>query len=167
MYECLRDARFRLDGTVVWYDNKYCYVQSVHEVDDKSYTLDLVSDGEKQLVSLSDPKLKVTSIPTGYVAVAGRACYLKRLPTRAYRQGLRGDNSEVSRVGFRMFRDYVIEGRAEELRKDKILSKDYAVVNGLLFYRGREVGVWINNKAWLSNDKQFLKESLGEVLGNE
>lgn len=167
MYDNLRDAEFRLRRTVVFYDGSYRYVNSVERQQGK-YGVNLTDVG---FVPLDNDKLKIRSIPTGYVIAGGVLCYLQRNPTRTYRQGLRADNTKAGGLGFDAFARSVMLGDVKTVGKDlagnKILNKDYAVRGNKLFYREREVGVYVDGKPYLHNGKSFLKELLDEVLGGK
>ena len=162
MYDRIRDVEFRLRGTFVEHKGVLRYVESVEEED--GFKLYLSGVG---WVDLNSRHLKVTNIKTGYMNVGGYLVYLSRKPTRAYRQGLRSDNTNCH--GGISFRDVLarVQGNmvdGEPLRKGyKLLDKDYAVMGGKLFYRKRLVGVYIEGKPYLNNDKQFLSESLGDI----
>ena len=161
MYDNMRDVEFRLKGTLVEYKGELRYVNSCSKVR-RMYCLELGDD----LVRLDSRYLKITDIKTGYMNIGGYLVYLLRRPTRAYRQGLRRDNTDVSgSIGFNEVMEYVRQGvdKDKPLRAGStILDKDYAVVGGKLFYRTRPVGIYHEGKAYLDNDKKFLVESLGE-----
>ena len=164
MYENLRDADFRLRGTVVWYDGKYVFVENVERISPKVYTLNVTSNKERFGVTTDNPKLKIRNIPQGYVNINGRVAYVKRLPTRTYRQGLRRDNCTILGSTFDSFlQDVKVGGHA--LEHGKILSPDYCAKNGNLYYRGRKVGVYVDGKPYLDNSKRFLSELLESVVG--
>ena len=161
MYDCIRDVKFRLEGTLVEYKGKLRYVNSCSKVR-RMFCLELGDD----LVRLDSRHLKITDIRTGYMNIGGHLVYLRRSPTRAYRQGLRRDNTDVSgSIGMNEVMEYIRQGvdKDKPLKEGRtILDKDYAVISGRLFYRTRAVGIYHEGKAYLDNDKKFLVESLGE-----
>lgn len=166
MYDNLRDVEFRLRGTLVEYDGDLHYVSEV-DVDD-GYTLRVVGKHDTS-VALTDPKLKITGIKTGYLNFNGKLLFLKRRPTRTYRQGLRYDNTSCT--GYYTFGELSERIRYQEIHDEplgediKILDKDYAVIRGKLYYRTRLVGVYYEGETYLSNEMKFLSESLEACNG--
>jgi hypothetical protein len=164
MYDNMRDVEFRLRGTLVEYKGQLKYVNGCDMIG-RAYVIDLRGIGN---VRLDSRHLKITNIRTGYMNIDGHLVYLSRRPTRAYRQGLRQDNTSCTGdICFRELMDRVRLGlNNTELRDGcKILSSDYAVIEDQLYYRTRLVGIYHNNKPYLNNDKKFLVESLTESLG--
>ena len=166
MYESLRDASFRLDGTIVFYKNRYIVVEGCKSVSSK---LCLVGGGNT--IPLTSKDLKMRCIPTGYVSVNGVLMFLSRRPTRRFRQGLRSDNTKVYDVGgkernFNFFYDAVMRGGVVGLIPDsgEVISRDFAILDNVLYYRLREVGYSKGGKVRLKNDVQFLKEAVQEYL---
>lgn len=164
MYETLDEADFRLTGTVVWHKDSYSYVERVLK---KEGVIKLRLRPEGTLISINSRNLKIKGIPTGYVTDGDRPIFLSRKPTRRYRQGLRGDNTKVSPMSFRLFMNEVIEGNIKNSGEGmgwKILSQDFLDSNGSLYYRNKAVGKKIGGDYHLFNSFDFLKEELGEVL---
>ena len=159
MYDCLRDAEFRLLGTIVMYKDEYRYVESVGIYNEK---IKLTLLGVNPKISLDNKSLRMRGISTGYINVLGAVTYLSRKPARRYRQGLRSDNCEfLQGHNYRHFAHWVMKGCPKEAlhREDKILSKDFAIVRGELFYRARSVGIF-NGIPRLGNRFKFLSEAL-------
>ena len=168
MYTCLRDASFRLRGTLVEHQGELVYVHEVDE-DGKGFLVRIARTGDRtDWVKLS--KVKIRGIKTGYINVMGYVCYMTRSPTRTYRQGLRHDNTNLKGViDFGGFMSLVKRGENLNLpikdKEDLILSSEYAVRGGKLYYRERVVGVYFEGKPYLNNHMVFLKESLEKCNG--
>jgi len=166
MYETLRDASFRLDGTVVFYKNRYLLVERCKTIGGDTHII----SGDLQ-IPISSKLLKIRCIPTGYVTIGGDIFFISRRPTRRYRQGLRQDNTRVydhnsREVSFQRLLGAVVKGGLVNLipKDGEVISKDFAVVGKVLWYRLREVGYVIDGKAHLRNDLQFLKEAVQEYM---
>lgn len=163
MYDNPRDVDFRLRGTLVEYKGELRYVDGF-DGENEVYKLHL--RGVREDVRLDSRYLKITNIRTGYMNINGHLVYLSRRPTRAYRQGLRQDNTTC--YGDLSLNDVIrcIHGGVDKDKPlpngYKILSKDYAVKGTELYYRNRLVGIYHEGKPYLSNDKKFLIESLEE-----
>ena len=161
MYDNAGDLEFRLLGTVVWYNGNYAYVDGTRKEDNKE-RLTLLQGGEVVRVFIGDPLLKVKNIPTGFVDCRGTVRYFSRLANRTYRQGLRSDC--VSNVKcLEVIKAWCRVG-GEEV---KFLSRDFADIDNTLFYRGKPVGLVLDNKPMLMNAYQFLKEALEVQYGHQ
>lgn len=172
MYDNLRDAEFRLRNTVVWYGDKYRYVSGVLK-SEGNILLKLHGVGS---VKLTDDKLKVRSIPTGYIRIDKNTYYLTRLPARRYRQGLRDDNCVLFSGDRKVnltdhFITPCIVGYNTPKTKHTILSKDFLLeCNGegkpkAILYRTKLVGYYLNGEARFINGLDFIKESFEKAMG--
>ena len=69
MYDCLRDAEFRLSGTVVMFKGEYRRVNGVTQA--ASGVIKLKLNGIPTSIPLSHKSLRIKNIKTGYINVAG------------------------------------------------------------------------------------------------
>lgn len=165
MYDRLRDAEFRLLGTVVYYQGKYCAVTSVKEVKGGKWKLIL---NNKKVVSPTNKQLKLRNIPTGYFMIEGEVFFLERKPVRKYRQGLRMDNCHMLVGNARHFYYYTKqEYKVGVNRNWVIFSPNFAANDNVLYYRNRLVGFIERgdvNKVHIANGMSFLKECIEDEV---
>lgn len=83
------DLQARLDRTFIRYDDLvyYCRVDGTHLL---LYRPMDVNGSKPKFINVNkdDEKLDVSSIPLGYMNYNGNAVYLRRSPTRRYKQGV-------------------------------------------------------------------------------
>ena len=149
------------------YKDKYRLVVGSGKDDGGKYVL--VLRGIDKPVLLSHTALRIRSIKTGYVNVNGLLSYLSRSPARRYRQGLRNDNCTMSgRRDFRYFSAWVEKGSPHSNLPDgtSIISRNFAIVSSVLFYRKREVGSVVMGKPRLGNQFRFLSEAFNKAMSH-
>ncbi len=165
MYDCLRDAEFRLGGTVVMFKGEYRRVEGVTQ--STSGIIRLKLKGIPASVPLSHKSLRIKNIKTGYINVAGTITYLCRKPVRRYRQGLRSDNCETKQgASLRLF-FHLVDGDVAQKDLPKgceIISRDFAIEGSSLYYRARQVGVCVDKTPHLSNRFKFLEAALSRAI---
>jgi hypothetical protein len=176
MYDNIRDTQFRLQNTVVFYKSKYCYVSACAETPKGEMQLIL---NDNTAVELSDPNLKIRSIPTGYASVGGRIIYISRNPCRRYRQGLRDDNCTIfdsvnNRLVFKFLQEHAIRGYEERKKVGKatLINRDFILRDTdnksvhKIFYRRRHVGYMRDGNPYFLNGLDFIKEALQKAMEN-
>ena len=165
MYDCLRDAEFRLGGTVVMCKWEYRRVEGVTQ--GTSGVIKLKMRGVPASIPLSHKSLRIKNIKTGYINVGSTITYLCRKPARRYRQGLRMDNCETKQGdSVREFFRWVDTGATYSHLPEgyRIISKDFAVKGSTLYYRARQVGVCVDKTPHLSNRFKFLEAALSRAI---
>jgi hypothetical protein len=186
MFDNVRDANMRLQGTIVRYEGQPIQIHEVVGVDAaiKLVVMGLV-DEEVQRLGLDDPELNLDPVPLGYVNEGKGTSYVERIPIRKWKHGLhrenvhiRGDMVELGRdvIRTRYMADTilgvfptlpealqsVVEGRRKETAFNRKFSlrmdEETGIVN--LMYRTERVGFVMDGKPQLGPKMQYLKEEL-------
>lgn len=165
MYDTLEEARFRLAGTIVMYDGKHRFVNNVVSCGEGNLCVVLEGRPENNIVSLSDPKLDIQNIYTGYIRCKKKPMFVSRTPVRAYRQGLRQDNTIVVGGTYEDFLGYSlgIDGGGWS-NKNKVYNRFFAKYGNTLMYKGKEVGGFLDKEPYLLNEYAYLQEALQEAV---
>jgi hypothetical protein len=94
-YETQEEAKMRLEGTVVMYDERPCFVREIIQADqDLVARLNPMPRMRDDLpVNIKDEKLVARGLRLGYVNYGARGVvYVERMPVRRYKQGICRDN---------------------------------------------------------------------------
>ena len=87
----LRDAKMRLDGTIIRYgDNPILVLEAVIDERQAEFLLftKFLSNGKQRNIPLKDKMLDFDPVPLGNMNYRGDCYFLSRQPQRAWKQGL-------------------------------------------------------------------------------
>jgi len=112
-FETLHDAKQRLEGTVVMYDNEPVYITRVIEAEPDEVKPDIfrviatplplnMREDPRDLKFrkyISSGKFDLATIPMGFLNYEGKALYCTRIPRRQYKQGISETTLSVESLG--------------------------------------------------------------------
>lgn len=94
-YETAEEAKMRLDGCVVMYDDQPVYVEGISGPNANliatCYTLPRNRD--RMEISINDPLFDSRAVRLGYTNCGRSAYYVSRMPVRRYKQGVCAQNT--------------------------------------------------------------------------
>jgi len=181
-------ARQRLNSTVVRIGEDPIYLISEGGWEYRAIRL---KDGKDSTINIRKVDLNLNPVPLGYVNYGQEAYYLSRKPVRRWKQGLGEESlSVISHMAKKAIIPrggiiaspalaYCIENKYPSIQKcyKKInsglvnsmsFSRDFALGWKkeliLLYYKGKEIGLFSKNGLNLNKNYSFLKEALEEAI---